>query len=87
MSTSVAGWVFPRVPCNYRPVKSAPKVQPELEAPIKALIEQEWSFGYRTETGLLGMNRTPCSGSSSYVARRCASGQLACGLASRPGRR
>jgi putative transposase len=41
----------------YRPVKTAPKVRPELEAPIKALIEQEPSFGYRTVAGLLGMNK------------------------------
>jgi putative transposase len=41
----------------YRPVKTAPKVKPELEAPIKALIEQEPSFGYRTVAGLLGMNK------------------------------
>lgn len=32
-------------------------MQPELEAPIKALIEQEPSFGYRTVAGLLGMNK------------------------------
>lgn len=48
---------FPRRTVYYRPVKSAPKVNPELEAPIKALIEQEPSFGYRTVAGLLGMNK------------------------------
>lgn len=47
----------PRRTVYYRPVRSAPKVRSELEAPIKALIEQEPSFGYRTVAGLLGMNK------------------------------
>lgn len=41
----------------YRPVKSAPRVQEALAAPIKALIEEQPSFGYRTVAGLLGMNK------------------------------
>ncbi len=41
----------------YKPTKAAPKVQPELAEPIKALIEEEPSFGYRTVAGLLDMNK------------------------------
>ena len=41
----------------YRPRKGPPKVNAALAAPIKALIEQEPSFGYRTVAGLLGMNK------------------------------
>jgi putative transposase len=41
----------------YRPVKTAPRIKAELEGPIKALIEQEPSFGYRTVAGLLGINK------------------------------
>lgn len=48
---------IPRRTVYYRPVKAAPKVNPVLEAPIKAMIEQEPSFGYRTVASLLGMNK------------------------------
>ena len=48
---------FPRRTYYYRPTKAAPKVKPELEAPIKALIEEEPSFGYRTVAWLLGINK------------------------------
>jgi putative transposase len=47
----------PRRRVYYRPTKSAPKVKPELAEPIKALIEAEPSFGYRTVAGLLEMNK------------------------------
>lgn len=47
----------PRRTVYYRPTKALPKVRPELAEPIKALIEQEPSFGYRTVAGLLGMNK------------------------------
>lgn len=47
----------PRRTFYYRPRRSAPKVKPELVEPIKALIEEEPSFGYRTVAGLLGMNK------------------------------
>lgn len=47
----------PRRTVYYRPTKSAPKVKAELAEPIKALIEAEPSFGYRTVAGLLGMNK------------------------------
>ena len=41
----------------YRPTKAPPTVKPALADPIKALIEEEPSFGYRTVAGLLGMNK------------------------------
>lgn len=41
----------------YQPTKAPPKVRPELAEPIKALIEEEPSFGYRTVAGLLDMNK------------------------------
>ena len=47
----------PRRSVYYRPTKSAPKVREELATPIKAMIEQESSFGYRTVASLLGMNK------------------------------
>jgi putative transposase len=47
----------PRRTVYYRPTKAPAKVRPELAEPIKALIEQEPSFGYRTVAGLLGMNK------------------------------
>lgn len=47
----------PRRTVYYRPTKAAPKVKPQLVASIKALIEEEPSFGYRTVAGLLGMNK------------------------------
>ncbi len=47
----------PRRTVYYKPVKSPPTVRPELAEPIKALIEAEPSFGYRTVASLLGMNK------------------------------
>ncbi|HUH38302.1 MAG TPA: IS3 family transposase [Spongiibacteraceae bacterium] len=47
----------PRRSFYYQPSKSAPKLRDTLVAPVKALIEQEPSFGYRTVAGLLGMNK------------------------------
>ena len=41
----------------YRAPKTAPKVLEILAAPIKALIEQKPSFGYRAVAGLLEMNK------------------------------
>ena len=48
---------IPRRTAYYKPTKAAPKVNPELKAPIKAMIEQEPSFGYRTVAHLLDMNK------------------------------
>lgn len=47
----------PRRTFYYKPVKAPAKVDPVLAEPIKALIEQEPSFGYRTVAGLLDMNK------------------------------
>lgn len=47
----------PRRSMYYRSRKSPAKVRPELAEPIKALIEKEPSFGYRTVAGLLDMNK------------------------------
>ncbi|MEN1928111.1 hypothetical protein WCE37_03780 [Luteimonas sp. MJ250] len=49
----------------YHPTKTPPKIRPELAEPIKAMIEEEPSFGYRTVAALLEMNKTRCSESSS----------------------
>ena len=48
---------MPRRTVYYRPRKSPSKVQERFAKPIKALIEQEPSFGYRTVAGLLGFNK------------------------------
>jgi putative transposase len=47
----------PRRSFYYKPTQSPPKVQAHFEAPIKALIEAEPSFGYRTVAHLLGFNK------------------------------
>ena len=47
----------PRRTVYYKPTKSAPKVQERFEKPIKATIEQDPSYGYRTVAGLLNMNK------------------------------
>jgi len=47
----------PRRTVYYRSVKAAPKVQACWAEPIKALIEAEPSFGYRTVASLLGFNK------------------------------
>jgi len=47
----------PRRTVYYRPLKSAPKVQAKFAEPIKAMIEESPSFGYRTVAHLLGFNK------------------------------
>jgi len=47
----------PRRTVYYTPTKAAPKVNPRFADPIKALIEEEPSFGYRTVAWLLGFNK------------------------------
>lgn len=46
----------PRPTVYYRPTKSAPKVNPRFAEPIKAMIEEEPSFDYRTVAWSLGFN-------------------------------
>jgi len=41
----------------YKPAKAPAKINAELVAPIKEMIEAEPSFGYRTVAALLGMNK------------------------------
>ncbi len=41
----------------YKPTRAPAKVNAELAEPIKAMIEAEPSFGYRTVAALLGMNK------------------------------
>ncbi len=48
---------MPRRTVYYKPIKSAPKVQEQFEKTIKAMIEENPSFGYRTVAGLLGFNK------------------------------
>lgn len=48
---------IPRRTVYYRSIKSAPKVQEHLVQPIKAMIEENPSFGYRTVAHLLGFNK------------------------------
>ena len=48
---------LPRRTLYYRSVKSPPKAQEQLAEPIKALIEEHPSLGYRTVAHLLGMNK------------------------------
>ena len=69
---------MPRRSVYYRSIKAAPKVQEQLVKPIKAMIEENPSFGYRTVAHLFGMNRTKlCSASST---QRLAGAQAACGF-------
>lgn len=48
---------IPRRTVYYKPVKAAPKVDPRFAEPIKKMIEEEPSFGYRTVAWLLGFNK------------------------------
>ena len=41
----------------YKPSRATPKVDPAFAEPIKAMIEEEPSFGYRTVANLLGFNK------------------------------
>ena len=47
----------PRRTVYYKAVKSAPTVNPKFAAPIKAMLEESPSFGYRTVAHLLGFNK------------------------------
>ncbi|WP_424991454.1 IS3 family transposase [Fluviibacterium sp. S390] len=56
--TKLCAWFdVPRRTFYYKPTKAAPKLDDKFVAPIKALIEQEPSFGHRTVARLLGFNR------------------------------
>jgi len=47
----------PRRTVYYRPTKAVPKLQERFVVPIKQMIEEEPSFGYRTVANLLGFNK------------------------------
>ena len=56
--TKLCTWFdVPRRTVYYKPVKSPPKIDPTFEGPIKAMIEENPSFGYRTVAWLLGFNK------------------------------
>jgi hypothetical protein len=56
--TRLCAWFgVPRRTVCYRPAKEAPKIDPRFAEPIKAMIEQEPSFGYRTAAWFLGFNK------------------------------
>lgn len=48
---------MPRRTVHYKPTKAAPQVDPRFAEPVKAMIEKEPSFGYRTFAWLLGLNK------------------------------
>ena len=48
---------MPRRTLYYQPTKGQPKLQERFVTPIKAMIEENPSFGYRTVAHLLGMNK------------------------------
>ena len=47
----------PRRTVYYKPSKASPRLNPAFVEPIKAMIEEEPSFGYRTVANLLGFNK------------------------------
>ncbi len=56
--TKLCDWFnVPRRTFYYKPVKKAPVVQDRFAKPIKEMIEENPSFGYRTVAGLLGFNK------------------------------
>ena len=48
---------IPRRTVYYKPTKAAPKVQERFAQPIKAMITENPSFGYRTVASLLDFNK------------------------------
>ncbi|WP_420022712.1 IS3 family transposase [Cereibacter azotoformans] len=56
--TKLCAWFgVPRRTVYYKPTEAAPKVDARFADPIKAMIEKEPSFGYRTVAWLLGFNK------------------------------
>jgi len=54
----LCGWFgVPRRTVYYKPIKAEPRVQTQFVEPIKAMIEENPSFGYRTVAHLLDMNK------------------------------
>lgn len=48
---------LPRRTVSYKPTNASPKIDPRFTIPIKEMIENEPSFGYRTVAWLLGFNK------------------------------
>lgn len=69
----------PRCTGYYRPVKAALKLQDGLVAPIKAMIEENPSFGCRTVAHLPGLNKNTVQRILRSRAGRCASARWAAG--------
>ena len=57
ISKLCAWFGVPRRTVYYKPSKSAPKLDDKFVDPIKAMIEENPSFGYRTVAYLLGFNK------------------------------
>jgi len=57
MSKMCQWFGVPRRTVYYRPTKAAPAVQSRFAEPIKAMIEENPSFGYRTVAHLLDFNK------------------------------
>lgn len=57
ISKLCAWFGVPRRTVYYKPSKSAPKLNDKFVIPIKAMIEENPSFGYRTVAYLLGFNK------------------------------
>jgi putative transposase len=56
--TKLCAWFgVPRRSVYYKPVKSPPKIDPAFEKPIRKMIQDNPSFGYRTVAWLLGFNK------------------------------
>ena len=87
VSISRLCWWFevPRRTFYYLSVKAPPKVQPRFAEPIKAMIEDNPSFGYRTVATCWGSTRTRCSGRSSCAAGRSGSARSGFGRGSKLG--
>ena len=83
--TKLCRWFeMPRRTLYYKPTKAAPKVQERFEKPIKAMIDQDPSFGYRTVANLLSFNKILSSGSFRFEAGRSRSAPLALDLGYKP---
>jgi len=74
----------PRRTVYYKPVKSAPKVDPKFATPIKAMIEESPSFGYRTVAHLLGFNKNTVQRVFQLMGWQVRKRPIASGRVSRP---
>jgi hypothetical protein len=60
----------PRLTADCKRTKATPKVDPHFAEPIKAMIEKEPSFGYRTVAWLLGFNTSATSVATAALPTR-----------------